>query len=142
MGVLERRRLETGRAQFGHTTWWLTLDSAVWQVTTEVAEWIENPKMDNPVLSADFLVNYLVLGPSRGRISKQTEASLPLIMAGKIDDVPPELMEVVTKIRERHKDEPERIIRRRIRDALNAARQRKGQISIEGIAGVERSLGF
>ena len=63
-------------------------------------------------------------------------------MAGKIDDVPPELMEVVTKIRERHKDEPERIIRRRIRDALNAARQRKGPISTEGIAGVKRSLGF
>jgi len=35
---------------------------------------------DSPVLSADFMINYLAFGPVRRKIGKAKEAHLPLMM--------------------------------------------------------------
>jgi len=98
--------------------------------------------MGDPVLSPDFLLNYLAFGPLRSRISKDSEASLPLILEGVfLDDTPRELMDIVEKIRASKASLPERLIRREIRDAITAARLREGTISRGGIAAGERSFG-
>jgi len=35
---------------------------------------------DSPVLSADFMLNYLAFGPIRRKVGKATEAYLPLTL--------------------------------------------------------------
>ena len=99
--------------------------------------------MSDPVLSPDFLLNYLAFGPMRSRISKDSEASLPLILGGIIlDDTPKELMDIAQEIRESKASLPDRLIRREIRDAITLARRREGTIAKGGISAVEESLGI
>lgn len=141
LGVLQRRQGNVGASPFGHKSWWLTLDVAARSVFQSV-ESVKSVGMGDPVLSPDFLLNYLAFGPLRSRISKDSEASLPLILEGVfLDDTPRELMDIVEKIRASKASLPERLIRREIRDAITAARLREGTISRGGIAAVERRFG-
>jgi hypothetical protein len=141
-GVLARRGRELGKRPLGYSAWWLTLDTAAWQVADKLRRSERFTTIDSPIMSADFLLNYLAIGPNRGRLSKESDANLPVIMEGKIDDVPVELMAVVEEIREKHADQPQRIIRRRIRDALDAAKARKGELAEAGIPGLGTQFGL
>lgn len=137
LGVLQRRQSDVGASPYGHRSWWLTLDSAA----RSFGRSVNGIRIGDPVLSPDFLLNYLAFGPLRSRISKDSEASLPLILGGVIlDDTPKELMDIVEKIRASKASLPERLIRREIRDAITAARRREGTIAIGGIAMVEKSI--
>jgi len=89
---------------------------------------------DSPVLSADFLINYLAFGPVRRKVAKTTEAHLPPIMnAGTVRFLTPELLAEAESIRDEIKGLPERVIRRKIRDRLDAARRRIGPIAQAGV---------
>jgi hypothetical protein len=92
-------------------------------------------------MSADFLMSYLALGPVRGRVSRQTEELLPVVLdLGRTEALPAELIAVANSVREEFKDLPEHIIRRKVRDALDAAKGRLGEIAEGGLQEIEDEL--
>jgi hypothetical protein len=96
---------------------------------------------DSPVLSADFMVNYLAFGPVRRRVSKEKEATLPLMMElNTAQYLTPEILVEAEILREGMKDLPERVIRRKVRDHLDRARQRLGPIAKAGIGELEDEI--
>ncbi len=140
VGVIERRRHEALSA-FGYSAWLLTLDRTAFRIRTELKEWIDGPIPDTPVLSADFLINYLVFGPNRKLISKAQESELPISLGiEEAIHVPPELIALASKIREELEGLPERVKRRKIRDQLDRAKRKLGHVSISGFESLEDEL--
>ena len=140
LGVIGRRSVQRSSA-LGYTTWWLTLDRTAFEVPEELKKRMKEKPADSPVLSIDFLVNYLALGPVRVSVSKQTESQLPIVpYARMVDLLPAELLDVANQIREESQGLPERVVRRRVRDALDAAKTRRGPISKGGIGEMHRDL--
>ena len=96
---------------------------------------------DSPVLSADFLVNYLAFGPLRTRIGKSQEVHLPLLMElGTARHLTPDLIAEAEKLREELKDLPDRVVRRRVRDLLDEARRRLGPIAQAGVGELDEEI--
>jgi hypothetical protein len=119
---------------FGYSAWWLTLDRRAFNLKDALSETMKTEPPDSPVLSADFLVNYLAFGPVRRKVAKSTEAQLPLVMsAGGVRFLTPELLAEAEALRATIKDLPERLIRRRVRDHLDNARRRIGPIAQAGV---------
>lgn len=136
VGVVMRRRKETDSA-FGYGTWWLTLDTLAFEVRQKLGE----KAVDSPVMSPDFMVTYLSLGPLRGDISKENEGVLPLPTSEfSSAEVLPELLEEAKRIREEMEGQSDRIIRREVRDRLDAFRRRQGEHSRGGISAMQMEL--
>ena len=92
----------------------------------------------SPVLSADFLVNYLAFGPKRNRVGKSEETALPLLMElGSTRYFTEELLAEAEAVREELQGMPERVVRREVRDRMDRARRRVGPIAYAGLAGVD-----
>ena len=133
VGVIERRRNEEV-SYLGYSAWWLTLDRLVGQVDESVQNQLGRDAAPSPVMSADFLVNYLSVGPMRSKVTRDAEYSLPIALdVGVLEEIPEDLMREAERIRSEAKDLPEHIIRRRVRDRLDAARRRPGRIMARGI---------
>ena len=93
-------------------------------------------------MSADFLVNYLSIGPIRSRITKDVESTLPIALdVGSFAELPADLLSEAERIRKEAGDLPEYIIRRRVRDRLDAAKRRPGRIVEEGVQAVLDTIG-
>lgn len=141
LGVVERRRRD-GVSSFGYSDWWLTLDRSANQVDRDVRERLENDAPSTPVMSADFLVNYLSIGPTRYRITKDVESTLPIALdVGSFAELPADLLSEAERIRKEAGDLPEHIIRRRVRDCLDKAKRRPGRIVEEGVRTVLDTIG-
>jgi hypothetical protein len=96
---------------------------------------------DSPVMSADFLVNYLAFGPMRRRVTKDAESHLPLLMVlGNAAQLTPELMTEAENVRNQLKDLPERLIRREVRDRLDRARASIGPVANQGMDEVDEAV--
>ncbi|WP_345844231.1 hypothetical protein [Shewanella algae] len=135
-GVLELRRQQK-ESPFGYTDWWLTVDKQTFDLKEKLQRRMIGQVPDSPVLSADFLVNYLAFGPLRGKIVKETESRLPLLMIlGNTSYLTPELMHEAESMRENLKDLSERVIRRQVRDKLDQAKAKIGPISMQGLSTV------
>lgn len=135
LGVIARRGADT-RADLSYGVWWLTLDRVAFEVPRELRVRIEARAPASPVMTPDFLVNYLVFGPVRRLVSKGTEARLPLVVELEIAEfLPAELIEVAERVRTESEGLPERIIRRRVRDAVDEAKRRRGPITEAGLSG-------
>jgi hypothetical protein len=67
LGVIMRRRTET-RQPYGYTSWWLTIDRDASAVVRELADRLGRSAPASPVMSPDFLINYLSLAPIRSRV--------------------------------------------------------------------------
>lgn len=132
-GVVVRRK-EEKPSPFGYSAWWLTLDGMAFQVNDRLAQRV--PLIPpSPVMSPDFLINYLSLGPARGRIKKESEEGMPVSLdLSFVDYLTPELLRVAEQARESAKDMPEHVIRRRVRDALDDARRRAGPVLAKGLS--------
>jgi hypothetical protein len=139
LGVIHRRRNERN-SPLGYSSWWVTLDKTAFGIEREVRQ-SHNIRVASPVMSPDFLMNYLALGPVRMRVSKQTEKILPVLLELRMTDtLDPELLSVANSVREQFKDLPEYVIRRRVRDALDAAKSRLGKMATGGLQAVEEEL--
>ena|SRR5947209_4650835 len=135
------RRKQEKSNPFGYSAWWLTLDRTAFSIETNLRRRLGEKPPASPVMSPDFLVNYLAFGPRRGRLSKATEARLPLSLGlGVVDFMPAELLVLAEQIRSQMKDLPEHVIRRRIRDELDAAKIRLGSLTYGGLSQVEEEL--
>lgn len=132
-GVTQLRSREYA-SPFGYSSWWLTLDHQAFDLKPKLRDAMATEPPDSPVLSADFMVNYLAFGPVRRMIEKAKEAHLPLMMGlGEARYLTPELMTEAESVREGLKDLPDRVVRRRVRDHLDRARRRLGPIAIAGV---------
>lgn len=138
-GVIQLR--EKDRASpFGYSAWWLTVDQQTYDLKSKLQSRMQAQPPDSPVMSADFLVNYLAFGPNRRRISKTKESHLPLLMMLRNGlTVTPSLMAEAEALRGNMKDMPERVIRRNVRDHLDRARTQLGPISHFGMDEIDRS---
>ncbi len=133
LGVAERRRNEDA-SPFGYSAWWLTLDRVAFEVDKRIMKTLKNDAPSTPVMSADFLVNYLSIGPIRSQITKSTESILPVVLdVGMLNELPPDLLDEAERIRREASDLPEHVVRRRVRDYLDAAKRQRGRIVDEGV---------
>lgn len=133
LGVVERRRRD-GVSPLGYSAWWLTLDRSVVQVDRDIRAKLGHEAPPTPVMSADFLVNYLSIGPIRYKVTKEVELTLPISLdVGMFGELPPDLLIEADRIRQEAGDLPEHIIQRRVRDCLDAAKRRPGHLAKEGI---------
>lgn len=133
LGVVERRRRD-GVSPLGYSAWWLTLDRSVVQVDRDIRAKLGHEAPPTPVMSADFLVNYLSIGPIRYKVTKEVELTLPISLdVGMFGELPPDLLIEADRIRQEAGDLAEHIIQRRVRDGLDAAKRRSGYLAKEGI---------
>jgi hypothetical protein len=138
VGVSQRRSSEKA-SPLGYTSWFLSLDPTAFVVRNVLRDQLKERTPDSPVLSADCLANYLALGPSRRGLSKEAEQRLPVVLRG-LDDLPQDSLDVAEEARTAAAGLPDRLIVRRVRDALDRAKRQRGQIVQEGIQGVERRI--
>jgi hypothetical protein len=132
-GIVQLRSKERA-SPFGYSAWWLTVDRQAFDLKPRLREFMTVEPPDSPVLSADFMVNYLAFGPVRRKVVKAKEAQLPLMMElGTAQFLTPELMAEAESLREEMKDLPDRVVRRRVRDHLDKARRRLGPIAWAGL---------
>jgi hypothetical protein len=132
-GVTQLRSRESA-SPFGYSAWWLTVDRQAFDLKPKLREVMKSDPPDSPVLSADFMVNYLAFGPVRRRVGKAKEAHLPLMMElSTARYLSPELLAEAESLREELKDLPDRVVRRRVRDLLDRARCRLGPIANAGV---------
>ena len=132
-GVTQLRNKERA-SPFGYSAWWLTVDRKAFDLKSTLRGAMAAEPPDSPVLSVDFMVNYLAFGPVRRKVGKAKEAHLPLMMQlGTVRYLTPELVAEAESLREELKDLPDRAIRRRVRDHLDRARRRLGPIARAGV---------
>lgn len=133
VGVITLRQQEKP-SPFGYSAWWLTLDHSAFGIGEDVARDFGIAPPDSPVLSLDFLSQYLALGPIRPNVSKDALRNLPVLLEPRlVRFLTPELLVEASRIREEMKDLPERVTRRRVRDHLDEARRRMGPMAGKGI---------
>lgn len=133
VGVLQRRK-ESGRKTtgFGYQYWWLTLDQTAFRVREKLREWLEGEPPDTPVMSADFLSNYLAFGPTRARAVTSFE-DIPVVLDVGLIELSPKLVQYADEVREKMKGAPEYVIRREVRDEFDEARKRLGDLAWSGM---------
>ncbi|MDQ2736337.1 MAG: hypothetical protein M3Y55_15415, partial [Pseudomonadota bacterium] len=142
LGVAIRRRVE-GNSPFGFTAWWMTLDRIAYQVDEALVNELGRGAPPSPIMSPDFMLNYLSIGPLRARVDRATEQDLPLAVRDltATSALPKELLDAAEDIRERLHGQPEHMIRREVRDRLDAERRRIGNLTREGTEGVLDRIG-
>ncbi len=138
LGVMNQRK-SRGDTAFGYATWWFTLDKAAFEVLDKAKIPGEHRRgLHAPTISPDFLNSYLAVGPPRARLRKDQDARLPLLIEALVpEDMPAELIDTAERLRVNLEGLPELVIRRRIKDALNAARATAGPMTS---ANLEKAL--
>ncbi|MBF0294998.1 MAG: hypothetical protein HQL96_07385 [Magnetococcales bacterium] len=130
--ILRRNNRKT--SPFGYSAWWLTVDKHTFNLKDKLSKSIKGNPPDSPVISADFMVNYLVFCPNRNKIDKSQESHLPLLMhLGDSGNYTAEILATADKIREELKGKDELIIKRNIRDYLDRAKGHIGPIANAGM---------
>jgi len=136
MGVVQQRKQEKS-SPFGYSARWLTLDRSALAIRDIVGQDFGIAPFDSPILSVDFLAQYLTFGPVRSRLSKASLRTLPVALEPRIVQfLTRQLLEEASRIRDEMKALPEPIVRRRIRDRLDEARRRMGPLAARGIDSV------
>lgn len=125
LGTIFRRKGDK-TSPLGYTDWWLTLDTTAHRMDTLLYQRSRKQPPPSPVMSLDFLANYLTFGPLR-RLQNHTAYDCPIYADRTfVDVIPRELIDIATATREKAAGQPEHVIRRRVRDELDAAKRRIG----------------
>jgi hypothetical protein len=139
-GVVSLRTQERA-SPFGYSAWWLTVDRQTFDLKHRLRSMMTETPPDSPVMSADFLVNYLAIGPLRRKVSKGDESHLPMLMIlGNASQLTPELMAEAGVLRDQFKNLPERLIRRQVRDGLDRAKASIGPIASQGMEAIDEVI--
>jgi hypothetical protein len=133
ISVLSERRKQTGKSPLGYGSWLFTLDSAAWRMITNLDKSIATKIKHSPVMSIDFSLKYCAFEPNRERLS-ETPRKYQYIFSNQIlESLLKELASIAQKVREESKGLTERIIQRRIRDALDREKLKEGDIQVGGL---------
>jgi hypothetical protein len=131
-GVVQVRSREAA-GPFGYGAWWLTIDKKAFLTKKELEDVGVSAPPDSPVMSVDFLVNYLTFGPVRRYVRRSAELQLPFLAAlSSAVQLSPDLMAEADSVRGKLVGATERTIRREVRDSFDAARRRIGPKAIGG----------
>ncbi len=140
LGVMQLRR-STPASPMGYRQWYLTLDKIAWSLKREISDRLGTNSPASPALSPDFMAQYLRLAPVRSAVERDLWASLPLLTdISRYENIPKEFIDLADEIRRDVGNLDERIVRRRVRDRLDAMKRERGAQALAGIAGMEREL--
>lgn len=140
LGVVQRRRNEN-RSPLGFNSWWLTLDGTAYRVHDSLKERLNGEPPPSPVMSPDFLLRYLEIGPLRSQLSNNVRNELPVMLdVSFLEGVSPHMMQVVEQVRSESASLPARVLRRKIRDTVNRLKSERGRIAEGGVALVEQEV--
>ncbi|MGW7618062.1 hypothetical protein ACWGLG_19875 [Streptomyces antimycoticus] len=140
LGVVQRRKKEN-RTPLGFNSWWLTLDGTAYKVNELLRGRITGEPPLSPVMSPDFLLRYLEIGPLRAQISRNMRSELPVMLdVSFLEGVSPDIMRVVEQVRAEHSNLPGRVLRRKIRDTVNRLKSAGGRLTDGGVALVEQEV--
>jgi len=136
VGVVQKRSQETASA-LGYRAWWLTLDRRALSIPRMVKQDFGIDAPQAPVMSIDFLGQYLTLGPARSRVPKASVRQIGVTLEPRlVSFLTRGLVTEAAAIREEMKNLPENVIRRRVRDHLDEARRKMGPMAMRGAAAV------
>lgn len=140
LGVISKRE-SSPNSDLGYTHWWLTFDKTVRDFEQKLRESLGGKAPETPVMSPDFLADYLAIGPLRARVAKEIEANLPLAIFDILaDQIPAELIEVAGGVRKDCGDLNERLLRRRLRDTMDNIKRTPGALAKGGFAEIRANL--
>jgi hypothetical protein len=141
LGVMQRRGGELIGNPLGYTTWWLTVDRSAVEAAHQIATAEALDHFDTPVIGLAFLTYYLMVGDARRQVSKETARALPAILDTTLMDVmPKELLDAAETVRRSLEGSSVRVMRREIRDLLEAERIRSGKVGRIGIEAVQYDI--
>jgi hypothetical protein len=133
IGVVQKRQRETA-SPLGFSAWWLTFDRQALTVAEALRSRFGIDPPSSPVLSLDFLAQCLSLGSIRSKVPKEAAEALPMMIEPRIVSfLTKELLEEAQAIRRAMEGTAEHVIARRVRDHLDAARQRMGPLATRGV---------
>jgi len=140
VGVIQHRRL-SGTSPMGYRSWWLTLDRTALRLRTHLKDRLGLDAPASPVLSPDFLTQLLRLGPMRTAVEKNLRVHLPLITdISLMENLPKNFLEEAAKIRAASGSKNERVIRREVRDGMDALSQKRGPLAVGGLELVKERI--
>jgi hypothetical protein len=140
LAVLGQRQRDMGKSPLGYTSWWLTLDSAARNMPGELGSDVWRKIKHSPVMSIDFLLKYIGFGPSRDRVIHFGRGLAPVFAGPILESLPKDLLDVAQRVRTENSELPERIIQRRIRDALDRERIKVGRVQMAGLEGAPEAI--
>jgi hypothetical protein len=133
-GIIQLRTKSSSSAM-GHRYWLVTLDKTAFRLKWELADRLHKVPM-SPILSPDFLSQYLRIGPLRTEIESEKRANLPLLVdISKYGYLPKSLVEAADKVRSDLVETSELVVRRKVRDFFNLMRMEEGVETVEGLRG-------
>jgi hypothetical protein len=140
LGVLGKRKSESA-TELGYAHWWLTFDKTVRDFEQKLKESLGPTAPSAPVISPDFLSNYLAVGPIRANVGKATEATIPVALFDLLTDhIPAELLDIAQTVRTECGAIDERLLRRRLRDVLDDLKTKRGELAKGGFARVREQM--
>ncbi|MBI1387215.1 MAG: hypothetical protein GC154_02045 [bacterium] len=132
LGVLYKRKNEE-RGDTGYKTWWLTIDTAAFKIEQSLKDRLVNYKQVSPIMSLDFLSNYVSLYPHKNLSSKENFISPIFLDKNFCEYIPKELIAIAEVIRKECANLPPHIVKRRIRDKLDEQKRRVGSLVSGGL---------
>lgn len=124
----------------GYRQWFVTLDKAAFRMHRNLVDWLDTPP-PSPVLSPDFLSQFLRLGPLRAAIEREVRVNLPILTdVSRYDYIPRHLIETADQLRVELSGKSERVIQRNIRDSLDGMRMEMGDEASAGASGMEKKI--
>ncbi len=133
VGTIMRRHNE-GKSALGYTCWWLTLDHMAFEIQNRLTKHMGKISPPSPVMSADFLTNYLSFGPLRTKVARSGSGVLPVALdTALFQNLSHELVQIAASVRRDSENLPEYVICRKVRDALDAAKRRTGDLTRRGL---------
>ena len=141
LGIIVARESENRTNSLGYQHWWLTLDRRAYRATNEICDGDIVARFDSPVMSYDFLIDYLAFGPRRSDVPKSEERLLPLMLdMSLLDGIPSDILEIAEATRIEMSEYSDRLVQREIRDRLDAAKLRRGPVAKAGMEAIETDL--
>ena len=133
LNIINSRVTQVGKSALGYTTWWVTLQSSARDVFEGIPYDLRREVKGSPVLSVDFLVRYLAMGPRREQVDGASVAVGTTYVGDILESLPMDLITAARTIRAQHSHLEEKVIRRRIRENLNIEREREGSMDRGGL---------
>ncbi|MDD2902207.1 MAG: hypothetical protein PHU44_07200 [Syntrophales bacterium] len=126
LGVISLRK-EEQVSELGYRHWLLTLDRIAWEIRDRLRAEFPNRIPASPLLSLSFLINNLNFGPIRSQTKKTDHLSLPLFLDIELSEsLPHDIMEIADRVRRENEGLPEYVIKRKVRDAIDQVRRKRG----------------
>ncbi|MFI6459586.1 hypothetical protein [Streptomyces sp. NPDC050538] len=139
VGIIQLRS-RSASSPMGHRYWLVTLDKVAFRLKWELSSRL-NEAPPSPVLSPDFLSQFLRLGPLRTAIEREQRINLPLLVdVSKYDYLPKSLVALADSLRNQLAGKNERLIRRGIRDSLDKMRTEEGIETAGGLKAAEERI--